>query len=95
MYRYGEQETREGTTGRGIKITDSDLYLEVAPALATIARYAPAVGRVLAPIVAEKLGPKIIGGKPVIGERRWKLGIVVLRDLVPTLIDLYGEGEGK
>ena len=74
-----------------MKITDSELYLEYgASALVSIARkYAPAVGRVLAPIVAEKIGPKIVGGKPVIGERRRKLGIVVFRDLVPTLIDLY------
>ena len=80
-----------------MKITDSDLYLEYgASTLVSIARkYAPAVGRILAPIVAEKIGPKIIGGKPVIGERRRKLGRVVFRDLVPTLIDLYGEGEEK
>ena len=80
-----------------MKITDSDLYLEYgASTLVSIARkYAPAVGRILAPIVAEKIGPKIVGGKPVIGERRRKLGIVVFRDLVPTLIDLYGEGEEK
>jgi len=77
------------------KLTDSDIYLEYgASTLVSIARkYAPAVGRVLAPIVAEKIGPKIIGGKPLIGERRRKLGIVVFRDLVPTLIDLYEEGK--
>ena len=68
--------------------------LEAAPALAVIARkYAPTVAAFLAPIIAEKIGPKVIGGKPAIGTRRRDLGVIVFRDLIPTLIDVYAEGK--
>lgn len=71
--------------------------LEAAPALAALARkygptILPAVAAVVAPIIAEKIGPKVIGGTPAVGTRRRDLGVIVFRDLVPTLIDAYAEG---
>ncbi len=66
--------------------------LEAAPALGAIARkYAPAVAAIAAPLIAEKIGPKVIGGQPAVGSRRRDLGVIVFRDLIPTLIDLYEE----
>ena len=64
--------------------------LEATPALGEIVKkLAPTVATIVAPIVAEKIGPKVIGGNPAVGSRRRDLGIIVIRDLVPTLIDLY------
>ena len=66
--------------------------LEAAPALAILARkYAPAVAAVVAPIIAANVGPKVIGGIPAVGTRRRDLGVIVFRDLIPTLIDAYAE----
>ena len=68
--------------------------LEAAPALAVIARkYAPTVAAFLAPIIAEKIGPKVIGGTPAVGTRRSDLGVIVFRELIPTLIDAYAEAK--
>ncbi|MCK4825075.1 hypothetical protein KA005_55520 [bacterium] len=67
-----------------------ETFLEAAPALAAIARkYAPTVAAFVAPIIAEKIGPKVLGGKPAIGTRRRDLGVIVFRDLIPALIDVY------
>lgn len=66
--------------------------LKAAPALGEIAKkIAPTVATVVAPLIAEKIGPKVIGGKPAVGSRRRDLGVIVFRDLIPTLIDLYEE----
>ncbi len=66
--------------------------LEAAPALGEITKkMAPTVAAIVAPLIAEKIGPKVIGGKPAVGSRRRDLGVIVFRDLIPTLIDLYEE----
>ncbi len=66
--------------------------LKTAPALTTtLEKLAPTVAAIAAPIIAEKIGPKVIGGKPAVGSRRRDLGVIVFRDLIPTLINLYEE----
>ncbi len=65
--------------------------LKAAPALTLVKKYAPTVAAIAAPLIAEKVGPTVIGGKPAVGSRRRDLGIIVFRDLIPTLIDLYEE----
>lgn len=40
-----------------------------------------------------KMGPKILGGTPAIGSLRRKRGMKVVRDSLPTIVDVYGKEE--
>ena len=73
-----------------MKEEEEETFLEAAPALeAAIKNLAPTVAAIVAPIIAEKIGPKVLGGKPAVGSRRRDAGVIVFRDLIPTLIDIY------